>query len=421
MSFESLGLSAALTRAVAAKGYTEPTPVQSKAIPVILSGRDLMAAAQTGTGKTAGFTLPMLQRLSETSAHNGRRRVRALVLAPTRELAMQVQASVRDYGQNLRLKSWAVFGGVGIGPQIGALRRGVDILVATPGRLLDLVNQGAADLSGVEMLVLDEADRMLDMGFIHDIRRIIGKLPNRRQNLMFSATFAGPIRKLADGLMTDPVRVQVAAENTAAETVTHTVHAANRGDKRAMLSWLIGSNNWRQVLVFARTKHGADRLARQLEADGLKSTAIHGNKSQHQRTKALESFKRGNVRVLVATDVAARGLDIDHLPHVVNFDLPHVAEDYIHRIGRTGRAGRAGTAISLVSPEERSNLDAIEKLLGFAIERQAVEGFVGPRLGNGGGRRNANPHGHKPKSRRWQGQSGANRRGGHDSPRRAAS
>lgn len=430
MSFESLGLSAALNRAVAAKGYTEPTPVQSQAIPAILEGRDLMAAAQTGTGKTAGFTLPLLQRLAETSAPNGRRRVRALILAPTRELAQQVQDSVRDYGRHLPLQSWAVFGGIGIGPQITALRRGVDILVATPGRLLDLMNQRAADLSGVEYLVLDEADRMLDMGFIHDIRKIIAALPAKRQNLMFSATFAGSIRTLANGMMTDPVRVQVAAENTAAENVTHTVHAADKGNKRALLAWLIGSNNWRQVLVFARTKHGADRLAKQLEADGLKSTAIHGNKTQHQRTRALETFKRGGVRVLVATDVAARGLDIDHLPHVVNYDLPNVPEDYIHRIGRTGRAGRDGTAISLVSADERADLHAIERLLGFRIERRPVEGFPdfsldkptgGPRKGNGKPSSNDNSRQGKPKTRRWQGKGGqaqGRRQGGHGSPRR---
>ncbi len=436
MSFESLGLSAALNRAVAAKGYTEPTPVQAQAIPAILEGRDLMAAAQTGTGKTAGFTLPLLQRLSESPASDGRRHVRALILAPTRELAQQVQDSVRDYGRNLPLKSWAVFGGIGIGPQITALRRGVDILVATPGRLLDLMNQRAADLSRVECLVLDEADRMLDMGFIHDIRKIIAALPPRRQNLMFSATFAGSIRTLANGMMTDPVMVQVAPENTAAENVTHTVHAVDKGNKRALLSWLIGSNNWRQVLVFARTKHGADRLAKQLEMDGLQSTAIHGNKTQHQRTRALESFKRGRVRVLVATDVAARGLDIDHLPHVVNYDLPAVAEDYIHRIGRTGRAGRDGAAISLVSGDERSSLHAIERLLGFSIERQPVEGFPDFSLGqakSGPRKGNARPAGHgagkkpgdngakgKPKARRWQGKGSGGqgrRQGGHGSPR----
>jgi ATP-dependent RNA helicase RhlE len=375
MNFSEFGLSAALTRAVQEQGYDTPTPVQAQAIPAILSGKDVMAAAQTGTGKTAGFTLPLLERLMAQEPKGGRRRVRALILTPTRELAAQVQQSVHTYGKHLPLKSATIFGGVGMQPQVNMLRRGVDILVATPGRLLDHLRQGNADLSGVETLILDEADRMLDMGFIHDIRKIIGTMPTKRQTLLFSATFSGEIRKLASGMLVDPVRIEVAARNTAAELVEQRVHPVSRGGKRALLSHLIGDGNWQQVLVFTRTKHGADRLTRQLEEDGLKAVAIHGNKSQGARTKALRQFKQGGVRVLVATDIAARGLDIDHLPHVVNFEMPNVAEDYVHRIGRTGRAGREGVAVSLVCVDEVKLLGGIEKLLGKRIPSEVVPGF----------------------------------------------
>ena len=375
MSFESLGLRAELLRAVAEEGYTSPTPIQLQAIPEILAGRDVLAGAQTGTGKTAGFTLPMLQQLAADPVE-GRRRIRALVLVPTRELAAQVAASVETYGRHLpRLHCAVVFGGVSINPQIATLRRGVDILVATPGRLLDHVQQRTVDLSAVRILVLDEADRMLDMGFIRDIRRVLALLPRQRQNLLFSATFSDEIRALANGLLTDPAQVEVARRNTPAELVNQVVHPVDRARKRELLSHLIGTGNWRQVLVFTRTKHGANRLASQLETDGISAAAIHGNKSQGARTKALADFKAGKVRTLVATEVAARGLDIDQLPHVVNFELPHVAEDYVHRIGRTGRAGAEGEAVSLVCVDERRLLADIERLLSRDIARQVVAGF----------------------------------------------
>ena len=374
--FAELGLLPELTRAVAEHGYTQPTPVQKQAIPVILIGRDVLAGAQTGTGKTAGFTLPLLQRLAATASSSpARRPVRALILAPTRELAAQVEESVRTYGKYLTLRSTLVYGGVGINPQIEALRRGVDVLVATPGRLLDHVQQKTVDLSRVEILVLDEADRMLDMGFIHDIRRILALLPRRRQNLLFSATFSDEIRKLADGLLDQPVSVEVARRNADAELVAQRIHPVRQDRKRELLARLVKDGDWRQVLVFSRTKHGANRLAEQLVRGGIEATAIHGNKSQGARTRALAEFKAGTVRVLVATDIAARGLDIEELPHVVNFDLPHVAEDYVHRIGRTGRAGCSGEALSLVSPEEQPLLAAIEKLLGRRLEKQVVPGF----------------------------------------------
>ncbi len=375
MSFESLGLSAALITAVSDRGYGAPTTVQRAAIPAILAGGDLMASAQTGTGKTAGFALPILQRLAAGGA-KGPRTVRALILTPTRELAAQVQDSVRIYGRHLSLKSCSVFGGVGINPQIAALRRGVDILVATPGRLLDHLGQGTVDLSHVEVLVLDEADRMLDMGFIRDIRKILAVLPKDRQNLLFSATFSDDIRQLAQGMLRTPTRIDASPQQTAAETVRQVVHPVESTRKRELLSHLIGSGNWRQVLVFTRTKHGADRLARQLGQDGVHATAIHGNKSQNARTRALADFKQGRVRVLVATDVAARGLDIDQLPHVVNYELSQVPGDYVHRIGRTGRAGREGEAASLVSPEEYGLLRDIERLLRFKITRRIVDGYA---------------------------------------------
>ncbi|MTW19485.1 DEAD/DEAH box helicase [Allochromatium palmeri] len=373
MSFSALGLSAELLRAIAAQGYTQPTPIQSKAIPAILARRDVLAAAQTGTGKTAAFTLPMLHRLSQSNPRQ--RTPRALVLTPTRELAAQVGESVSTYGQHLPLRALQIFGGVGLGPQTTALRRGVDILVATPGRLLDHIGQGNVDLSAIEFFVLDEADRMLDMGFIHDIRRVLKLLPSKRQNLLFSATYSREIEQLAIGLLRDPQRIDVAPRNTAAETVTQVVHPVARDAKRSLLSHLILQGDWQQVLIFTRTKHGANRLAEQLGRDGITAAAIHGNKSQGARTRALADFKSGTLRALVATDIAARGLDIDRLPHVVNFELPNVPEDYVHRIGRTGRAGSDGTAVSLISPDERGLLAGIERVLGRRIEVQRIDGF----------------------------------------------
>jgi ATP-dependent RNA helicase RhlE len=374
MSFSTLGLSAELLRAVSEKGYTQATPIQLQAIPVILEGRDILAGAQTGTGKTAGFTLPLLQRLNATP-QGAHRTIRCLILTPTRELAAQVEESVRVYGKHVPLKSTVVFGGVGIHPQIDILRRGVDILVATPGRLLDHVGQRTVDLSHVEILVLDEADRMLDMGFIRDIRKILALLPRKRQNLLFSATFSDEIKQLADGLLNAPVLIEVERHKIAAELVSQVSHPVDRVRKRELLSHLIHSQGWKQVLVFTRTKHGANRLAEQLEDDGINSSAIHGNKSQSARTKALADFKKGEVRVLVATDIAARGLDIDQLPHVVNYELPNVPEDYVHRIGRTGRAGKEGEAVSLVCVDEHDFLRDIERLLKRDIPKVVVPGF----------------------------------------------
>ncbi|UCC56728.1 MAG: DEAD/DEAH box helicase [Gammaproteobacteria bacterium] len=376
MPFKSLGLRAELHRAVSEKGYNAPTPIQRQAIPHILEGRDLMGGAQTGTGKTAGFTLPLLQRLmSSGKPEKGRRAIRALVLTPTRELAAQVAESVDIYGRYLPLRSTVVYGGVKINPQIQKLRNGVDILVATPGRLLDHVNQKTADLSKIELLVLDEADRMLDMGFIRDIRKVIALLPRKKQTLLFSATFPNEIKRLANELLNSPALVEVARHNPAAEGVTQRVHLVDNKRKRELLSFMIGSNNWKQVLVFTRTKHGANRLSKQLLTDGITATAIHGNKSQGARTRALADFKAGKVRVLVATDIAARGLDISQLPHVVNFELPHVAEDYVHRIGRTGRAGNEGEAMSLVCVDELKLLRDIERLIKRDIPRVVIEGF----------------------------------------------
>ncbi len=377
MSFDTLGLSAELLRAIREQGYNEPTPIQRKAIPLILSGRDVMAGAQTGTGKTAGFTLPLLQRLSDNPLPQGSRPVRALVLTPTRELAAQVGESVATYGRHLPFRSAVIFGGVKINPQINQLRRGVDILVATPGRLLDHVSQKTLDLSQIEILVLDEADRMLDMGFIHDIRKVLALLPKNgaRQNLLFSATFSSEIKQLADRLLNQPELVEVARRNTTAERIEQVVHPVDKERKRELLSHMIGSHNWRQVLVFTRTKHGANRLAQQLEKDGLSAAAIHGNKSQGARTRALAGFKSGQVRVLVATDIAARGLDIDQLPHVVNYELPNVPEDYVHRIGRTGRAGNEGVAVSLVCVDEKRLLSDIERLLKREIPKVVLDGY----------------------------------------------
>jgi ATP-dependent RNA helicase RhlE len=375
MSFESLGLMPDLTRALVERGYTEPTAVQAQAIPPVLAGHDVLVGAQTGTGKTAGFTLPILQKL-----HMGQpnRSPRALILVPTRELAAQVADNIRIYSQHLRLRTVVVFGGVNINPQIDALRRGLDILVATPGRLLDHVGQGNVDLDYVEMFVLDEADRMLDMGFIHDIKRVIKQMPAKRQNLMFSATYSDDIRRLAQNFLRSPIQIEVARRNTAVEAVTQHVHMVQKDSKRALLSHLIRHNDWPQVLVFTRTKHGANRLAKQLEEDGIATAAIHGNKSQNARTQALAGFKQGSVRALVATEVAARGLDIKELPYVVNYELPNVPEDYVHRIGRTGRAGATGIAVSLVAHDEVSLLKDIERTIGKSIPREPLPEISAP-------------------------------------------
>jgi ATP-dependent RNA helicase RhlE len=374
MTFDELGLSAPLLRAIEEKGYRQPSPIQAVAIPAVLSGRDLMAAAQTGTGKTAGFTLPILELLHARGVAHPHR-IRALVLTPTRELAAQVVESIATYGAHLPFKSTVVFGGVKPNPQIAALRRGIDILVATPGRLLDLCQQGEVKFSDLEVLVLDEADRMLDMGFIHDIRRILKLLPQQRQNLMFSATFANEIRGLAKTIMNNPLEVSVSAPNTTAERVKQWVYPVDKIRKSALLRELVVQNDWQQVLVFSRTKHGANRLSEYLEKAGVNASAIHGNKSQGARTKALSGFKSGKIRVLVATDIAARGLDIAQLPQVVNFDLPNVPEDYVHRIGRTGRAGASGRAFSLVSADEIKQLNDIEQVIQRHITREYVDGF----------------------------------------------
>jgi|TARA_B110000902_G_C14249961_1_gene565708 ATP-dependent RNA helicase RhlE len=374
MSFADLGLSTKILSAVASKGYTTPSPIQAKAIPAVLQGSDVMAAAQTGTGKTAGFTLPILHLLSQGQSARPNQ-ARALILTPTRELAAQIAESVQTYGKDLPLKSAVVFGGVGINPQMIKLRKGVDILVATPGRLLDLYNQNAVKFSELEILVMDEADRMLDMGFIHDIKKIIKLLPQKRQNLMFSATFSDDIRKLAKGLVNNPVEISVSPANTTVDLVEQWVYPVDKSKKSQLLTHLIKQNDWQQVLVFSRTKHGANRIAKQLEAHGISSAAIHGNKSQGARTKALADFKQGKVKALIATDIAARGLDIDQLPQVVNFDLPNVPEDYVHRIGRTGRAGATGQAISMVTQDEFKELVDIEILIKQLIQRKVTAGF----------------------------------------------
>ncbi len=375
MSFTKLGLAQPLLRAIKEQGYTTPTPIQEQAIPLILQKRDILAAAQTGTGKTAGFTLPLLHRLAHSKPQMQKKQIRALVLTPTRELAAQVHESVQTYGKHMPYKSTVIFGGVGINPQIATLRKGVDVVIATPGRLLDLASQKAIDFSRLEFLVLDEADRMLDMGFIHDIKKIMKMLPAQRQTLLFSATFSPEIKKLAAGLLHHPALVEVARENSTAEQISQVVHPVDRSRKRALLSKLIRENDWKQVLVFTRTKHGANRLTKQLEEDGISAAAIHGNKSQGARTKALAGFKANEVKVLVATDIAARGLDISDLPHVVNFELPNVAEDYVHRIGRTGRAGKQGEALSLVCVDEHSLLRGIEKLIKQKIKTVITPGF----------------------------------------------
>ncbi|GAX38495.1 DEAD/DEAH box helicase [Nodularia sp. NIES-3585] len=378
MSFSNLGLSNEIIRAVTELGYTKPTPIQIQAIPAVLSGSDLLAGAQTGTGKTASFTLPLLHRLSSESVKStshGCPAIRALILTPTRELAAQVESSVRDYGKYLKLNTMAMFGGVSINPQKRLLKGRVDILVATPGRLLDHVQQGTVNLSHIEFLVLDEADRMLDMGFIRDIRRILSLLPKKRQNLLFFATFSDKIKALATGLLDRPNMIEVARRNVTADTVAQKVYKVDRDRKRQLLAHLIRQDNWYQVLVFTRTKHGADRLVKQLAEERIQALAIHGNKSQSARTNSLAKFKNGTLQVLVATDIAARGLDISELPHVVNFDLPNVPEDYVHRIGRTGRAGASGEAISLVCADEYNLLTDIEKLIEQRLPFEVVAGF----------------------------------------------
>ncbi|HFQ61077.1 MAG TPA: DEAD/DEAH box helicase [Epsilonproteobacteria bacterium] len=407
MKFTDLGLNESLLKAIKDQGYTTPTPIQAQAIPVVIEGRDVLAAAQTGTGKTAGFTLPLLERLSQTKPQMKKKQIRVLVLTPTRELAAQVADSVKTYGKYMSYRSTVIFGGVGINPQMATLRKGVDIVIATPGRLLDIASQDGIDFSALECLVLDEADRMLDMGFIHDIKKLMALMPKKRQTLLFSATFSKEIKALASGLLKDPVLVEVARENSTSGQISQVVHHVDKGRKRELLAQLIKAGDWKQVLVFTRTKHGANRLCKQLEEySGIKAAAIHGNKSQGARTKALADFKAGNVRVLVATDIAARGIDIDQLPHVVNFELPNVPEDYVHRIGRTGRAGMKGEAVSLVCIDEHELLRAIERFTKSSIKKVDIEAFRpdpsikaepiqngrggGQKRGGGGNRTNKN-------------------------------
>jgi len=423
MLFDSLGLLPELIRAVSEHGYTTPTPIQTQAIPVILKGCDVMGAAQTGTGKTGGFTLPLLHLLCKRDEGKdkdlkgkGRRPVRALILTPTRELAAQITENVEIFGKHTHLRSAVIFGGVKINPQIAQLRQGVDILVATPGRLLDHVGQKTVDLSQVEILVLDEADRMLDMGFLNDVRKIIALLPKKRQNLLFSATFSNDIKKLANSMLNSPVMIEVARSNMASEQVEQLIHPVDRVRKHELLSHLINSQNWKQVLVFTRTKHGANRLTVQLEKSGITAAAIHGNKSQGARTKALSNFKDGSVRVLVATDIAARGLDIDQLPHVVNFELPNVSEDYVHRIGRTGRAGHKGEAVSLVCVDELKLLRDIERLIKRGLTKVVVSGYEpdpsikAEPIPNGRNTHSKPSHSSKPSGRQGQADRGAGAR-----------
>ena len=444
MSFENLGLAEPLLKAVSEAGYATPTPIQAQAIPAVLNGGDLLAGAQTGTGKTAGFTLPLLHMLaaSQKPVAGGRRPIRALILTPTRELAAQVEERVRLYGKYLPIRSMVMFGGVGMNPQIEALRRGVDILVATPGRLLDHHQQGTLDLGNVEYFVLDEADRMLDMGFIHDIRRVLAILPPRKQSLLFSATFSDDIKSLAERLLDNPKVIEVARRNATADTIAQKIHPVDRDRKKELLAHLIQANNWHQVLVFTRMKHGANRLVEFLTKQGITAMAIHGNKSQSARTRALADFKSGDLQVLVATDIAARGIDIDQLPHVVNFELPNVAEDYVHRIGRTGRAGAEGEAVSLVCVDEEGFLADIEKLIKRQIPREVIAGFepdpnarpepiqlgrrvlhggVGSRSGGGGRSGGSQGHGGGGQGNPRQGRGGSSARSGSrsDAGRRA--
>ena len=417
MLFKDLGLSAELLRAVEKKGYDEATPIQQQAIPLILKGKDILAGAQTGTGKTAGFTLPVLQQLQQNHIEGQKRHPRVLVLTPTRELAAQVHESVRDYGQYLPFRSAVIFGGVSINPQKQKLIKGVDIVVATPGRLLDHLQQRSIDLSKVEILILDEADRMLDMGFIRDIRKVLNVIPKQRQTLLFSATFSQEIKRLASEFLKQPAEIQVTPENTATELVSQIVYPVDKQRKRELLAHKIGEENWQQVLVFTRTKHGANKLAEQLGKDGITSAAIHGNKSQGARTKALADFKAGVVRVLVATDIAARGIDIEKLPHVVNFELPNVPEDYVHRIGRTARAGQEGHAVSLVCVDELKLLRDIERVLGSDIEKVHLPGYdIDPRIKaepisngrGGGGGKNSGGRQNFGNGSRGRGRAGAN-------------
>ncbi len=375
MSFTNLGLSEPLLKAIKEQGYDKPTPIQQKAIPVVIEGKDVLAAAQTGTGKTAGFTLPLLERLTQTQPKMQKKQIRALVLTPTRELAAQVAESIKTYGKHLPYTSTVIFGGVGINPQLAAIRKGVDIVIATPGRLLDIAGQKGIDFSALECLILDEADRMLDMGFIHDIKKLMKLMPQKRQTLLFSATFSPEIKTLASGLLKNPVLVEVARENTTADQIKQVVHFVDKRRKRELLSQLIKIKDWKQVLVFTRTKHGANKLTKELEEYGISAAAIHGNKSQGARTKALASFKANEIRVLVATDIAARGIDIDQLPHVVNYELPNVPEDYVHRIGRTGRAGQSGEAVSLVCIDEHELLKNIEKFIKSEIPKVDIPAF----------------------------------------------
>ncbi len=426
MSFTNLGLSKPLLKAIKDQGYDTPTPIQLQAIPTVIEGKDVLAAAQTGTGKTAGFTLPLLERLSQSNPKMGKKQIRVLVLTPTRELAAQVAESIKTYGKYVPYTSTVIFGGVGINPQLATIRKGVDIVIATPGRLLDIAGQQGIDFSALECLVLDEADRMLDMGFIHDIKKLMKLMPKKKQTLLFSATFSSDIKKLASGLLNNPVLIEVARENTTADQISQVVHYVDKGRKRELLSQLIKTKDWKQVLVFTRTKHGANRLTKQLEEYGISAAAIHGNKSQGARTKALASFKANEIRVLVATDIAARGIDIDQLPHVVNYELPNVPEDYVHRIGRTGRAGMSGEAVSLVCIDEHKLLFDIEKFIKSEIKKVDIEAFrPDPNIkaepiqngrggGNrgGGGSRNANSR-HKSRSNA----SHANNGGSHDGAR----
>ena len=428
MSFTNLGLSAPLLKAIKAQGYDTPTPIQLKAIPVVIEGRDILAAAQTGTGKTAGFTLPLLERLSQKQPHMHAKQIRALVLTPTRELAAQVAQSIEDYGKYTPYRSTVIFGGVGINPQLATIRKGVDIVIATPGRLLDIAGQKGIDFSKLECLILDEADRMLDMGFIHDIKKLMKLMPQKRQTLLFSATFSPEIKTLASGLLNNPVLVEVARQNKTADQISQVVHFVDKGRKRELLSQLIKTKDWKQVLVFTRTKHGANKLTQQLEEYGISAAAIHGNKSQGARTKALASFKANEIRVLVATDIAARGIDIDLLPHVVNYELPNVPEDYVHRIGRTGRAGQSGEAVSLVCVDEHKLLFDIEKFIKSEIPKVEIEAFKpdpnikaepienGRGGGKGRGTGGGNSH-NKPRSNSSHANNGGSRDGARSSTR----